>query len=295
MKYRLVLALAPALLFTACDKDDPRYEAEDERNPHFEDAQKAIHNRDYVAAVKSYENALRKSPKVASAHYELGMLYSEKLGEPIGAIYHLQKYLTERPSSDKAEMAKGHLDNARINFAATLPNSPVQNAELFAKIQAENFTLKKEREDNFKRIGDLENSLTATKEEGAKAFAQVEESKQKITVLEQQASMALAVTKAVPPNAPTAPATSATTAAQATLSPATAPGVATAIPTATPSVEINSSGRTHTIKQGDTLWKVAKQYYPKEVVAGIDRIKAANTDKLPEGKPLKIGTVITIP
>ncbi|MES2307712.1 MAG: tetratricopeptide repeat protein, partial [Verrucomicrobiota bacterium] len=132
MTIRRFFLLLPLLALISCDKDDPRYEAEDERNPFFEEAQKAVHDRDYEKAVKSYEAALRKNPKAAAAHYEIGMLYSEKLGDPIKTIYHLQRFLEERPNTDKAEMAKGHLDNAKITFAATLPNSPVQNAELFA-------------------------------------------------------------------------------------------------------------------------------------------------------------------
>ncbi len=299
MKYRLVLVLISALFLTACDKDDPRYEAEDERNPFFGEAQKAIHNRDYVAAVKAYESALRKSSKVATAHYELGMLYSEKLGEPIGAIYHLQKYLAERPTSDKADMAKGHLDNARTTFAATLPNSPVQNAELFTKIQAENFSLKKERDEHFKKISELEASLSSAKEEGAKALAQAEELKQKLTATEQQAALALSAAKAAPitnnPATSSAP-SNATSAAQTALTTSAPGSPSVTSPTSTPpSVETNASGRTHTIKSGDTLWKISKQYYPKDVVPGIEKIKAANKEVLPEGKPLKIGTVINIP
>lgn len=52
---------------------------------------------------------------------------------------------------------------------------------------------------------------------------------------------------------------------------------------------------THTIASGDSLWEISKKYYPDDIMNGIDRIKAANPDALPEGQALKIGTTIVIP
>jgi phage tail protein X len=49
------------------------------------------------------------------------------------------------------------------------------------------------------------------------------------------------------------------------------------------------------ITKGDTLWSIAKKYYPGQITSGIEKIKNANTDKLPEGKPLKIGVSLVIP
>lgn len=304
MNLRPLFFLLPILVFTACQKEDPRFEAEDERNPLFEEAQKAIHDRDFEKAVKSYESALRKNPKVAAAHYEIGMLYSERLGDPVKAIYHLQRFLDERPNTDKAEMAKGHLENAKITFAATLPNSPVQNAELFAKIQADNISLKKEREELYKKVSELEGALSSEKESHTKAIALLEEEKAKLTqsLNEAQKIASVAVTaptavaspvvNPVIPNTPT-PSPSATSQAQNALAVTSAPSQALSSPT--PAAVVPSEVRSYTITKGDTLWKISKKFYSKDVVNGIDRIKKANPEALPEGKPLKIGTVITIP
>lgn len=321
MTIRRLFLLLPLLLLISCDKEDPRLEAEDDRNPYFKEAQEAIHDRDYEKAVKAYETALRKNPKVAAAHFEIGMLYSEKLGDPIKTIYHLQRFLDERPTTDKAEMAKGHLDNAKITFAATLPNSPVQNAELFAKVQADNISLKKEREELYKKITDLEHSLVTVKEEQSKSLVMLEEEKVKgAKALEEAAakaaqSIAAVATPVIPGNQNTGVPTDkitpvavtqntppATAQAQTILAPETprTPVVGT-IKSATPVVNAAvtpngvASPKSYTIQKGDTLWKISKMFYPKDVVNGIERIKNANLDQLPEGKPLKIGTPITIP
>ncbi len=332
MTIRRLFLLLPLLLLISCDKEDPRLEAEDDRNPYFKEAQEAIHDRDFEKAVKSYETALRKNPKVAAAHYEIGMLYSEKLGDPIKTIYHLQRFLDERPNTDKAEMAKGHLDNAKITFAATLPNSPVQNAELFAKIQSDNLSLKKEREELYKKITEMEHALSASKEEQTKTVALLEEEKVKAAKTLEEATLkatqaASAVVSPVVPaevnsgnltdkvnpvavQQPSTPA-AATTQAQAALNKGISSTVPNTIQSTVPNNTVNAPGtfsappsnstpaataaRSYTIQKGDTLWKISKKHYPKDVVNGIERIKNANLETLPEGKPLKIGTAILIP
>ncbi len=326
MTIRRLFLLLPLLILISCEKEDARLEAEDDRNPFFKDAQEAIHDRDFEKAVKCYETALRKNPKVIAAHYEIGMLYSERLGDPIKTIYHLQRFLEERPNTDKAEMAKERLDNAKITFAATLPNSPVQNAELFAKVQSDNIALKKEREELYKKITEMEHSLTTSKEEQTKTVALLEEEKVKgAKALEEAALKASQSATAIiapvipavantgvttdkanpvavlPPTTPgTAPASAQ---AQAILNQGTSPAIPNGGKPVTPPVtssaalpaSTTTTARSYAIQKGDTLWKISKKHYPKDVVNGIERIKNANLETLPEGKPLKIGTLISIP
>ncbi|NBT89807.1 MAG: LysM domain-containing protein [Verrucomicrobia bacterium] len=56
-----------------------------------------------------------------------------------------------------------------------------------------------------------------------------------------------------------------------------------------------SSAKQHTIAKGDTLWKLAKTYYPASLDLNeeIKKIKAANPGM--DDRNLKIGTVINIP
>ncbi len=325
MTIRRLFLLLPLLILISCEKEDARLEAEDDRNPFFKEAQEAIHDRDFEKAVKSYETALRKNPKVIAAHYEIGMLYSERLGDPIKTIYHLQRFLDERPNTDKAEMAKERLDNAKITFAATLPNSPVQNAELFAKIQSDNIALKKEREELYKKITEMEQAVTTSKEEQSKTIALLEEEKVKgAKALEEAAlkatqSAAAMIAPVIPTETNTGaltdkaspiavlPSTTlgttpASAQAQAILnqggtSPIPNVGKASSPVTSPATLPASTATTAHSyaIQKGDTLWKISKKHYPKDVVNGIERIKNANLETLPEGKPLKIGTVISIP
>ena len=57
----------------------------------------------------------------------------------------------------------------------------------------------------------------------------------------------------------------------------------------------STGGKQHTIAKGETLWKLAKTYYPASLDLNeeIKKIKAANPGM--DDRNLKIGTVINIP
>jgi septal ring factor EnvC (AmiA/AmiB activator) len=83
-------------------------------------------------------------------------------------MYHFKQFLDNRPNDAKREVVQAHYDHAKINFAVTLPNSPIQNAEAVAKIQTENLTVKRSLDESAKKIVDLEKQLAQAKEESSK-------------------------------------------------------------------------------------------------------------------------------
>ena len=54
-----------------------------------------------------------------------------------------------------------------------------------------------------------------------------------------------------------------------------------------------SSGKTYTVKSGDCLWKIAKQFYGNG--AQYTKIYNANTDKIKNPNLIYPGQVLTIP
>lgn len=277
-----LLTVSALIVFglAACQPIDKNLEAEDSRNPHFKKAEGYVEAKNYIEAVREYEAALQANPNVALAHNELGNIYGEKLGDEISSMYHYSKFLELRPTSEKRETVQALLENQKYNLATKLPNSPVANAEMFAKLQSENANLKKELEDAKSRLARAE---------------------------QQQQQNAAAATPAPTPTpapvAPVAPATPepahAAKAAAATPAPATpvAPSTnahATPVP-AVPVAPVATEARSHTIAKGDTLWKIARKYYKGDINANMDKIKAANADQVDFTKPLKLGTVLVIP
>ena len=258
----LVLGLALA----ACDETNKNLDAEDTSNPHFQAAADALAQNDYAGAAKAYEDALAASPNVASAHYELGILYGDRLNDPVRAMYHYQAYIDRRPAAENRAQAEQLLEVQKKAFVASLPNSPIQNSEAVARIEAENRELRN-------RIADLQAKLAAAPAAGSSP----------------------------------APATGATVMGEETTT--TTESATETIPFATGSIlsevasettteevraaEPAQAARSHTVAQGDNLWKISKQYYEGNVMEGIKRIEEANPGVNP--KNLKIGTVLVIP
>ena len=269
------------LLTTGCQQNDKALAAEDDSNPHFHAATLQVQQQNFDAAAKEYEAALRANPAVSEAHYELGLLYADHLSEPIAALYHFNQYLLDRPNGENSQQAQARLNAVSIGFAATVPNSPIQNAEVFAKLQKDNQDLQHALATSTQRVNDLLSKLAAAaKQDGAA----------------DSSAPAAAVATVPALKDATAPAASETTAGAPAAVPVAAPALApVAAAPATPAPAAVAGEQEYVIVGGDTLWKIAKKFYPGHITEGINKIKAANTDILVEGKPLKIGTQIHIP
>jgi nucleoid-associated protein YgaU len=261
---KAIFIAACCLFLTQCKPPDKTLDYDDDRNPYFKKAAKAAQDGDYVAAAAAYDAALRANPQISMAHYELGLIYADKLGDQIGAMYHFKKHLDLNPTSPKQQTAKAYLDSAQVKFAATLPDSPVQNAEAFAKLQADNQALARANEEASAKIAALEARL------GNMA--------------------APAVSSPAPAAVSPAPLNPAATSPSTTVAAAPAH-----VPNPEPEPAPPKAARIYTIQAGDSLWKISSKHYPGDVKAGIQRILDANRDVLGENKPLKIGVTITVP
>lgn len=286
MKRSIYSLLLTPLFLISCQQAPPGSDAEDERNPFFRQASKDVADLNYPSAIKQFEKAIAANPNVVKAYLQIGLLYGDKLGDPVSAIYFYQKYLEARPNASEREEVLAAMEKAKIDFALSLTNTGIQNAAEIAKISKENVDLKQQ-------ITQLQGTLAAKE-------AQVS-----------QAAGAAAPPKATPVNAvvPAAPSAAAEKKATAKSTsgkvPESTPKAASADlpsvpPTAPPAAPAEaaaapSAGKQHTIAKGDTLWKLAKTYYPASLDLNeeIKKIKAANPGM--DDRNLKIGTVINIP
>ena len=266
----LLPILLAGVLLSSCSQTPPGSDAEDERNPFFRQATKDIADLNYPAAIKQFEKAIAANPNVAKAYLQIGLLYGDKLGDPISAIYFYQKYLEARPNAAEREEVLASMEKAKIDFALSLTNTGIQNAAEIARISKENVDLKQQ-------ITQLQGALAAKE-------AQVS-----------QVAGAAAPPKATPAVVPATP-PAAEKVTPRTES-ASMPSVPAATPPAAPAeAAVPPAGaKQHTIAKGDTLWKLVKEYYPASLDFNEDiaKIKAANPGL--DDRNLKIGTVIVIP
>ena len=278
MNRSILAALVASLALTSCQQAPPGSDAEDERNPYFRQANKDVADLNYPAAIKQYEKALAVNPSVVKAYYQIGLLYGDKLGDQISAIYFYQKYLEARPNAAEREEVVAALEKAKTDFSMLQTNSPTQNAAEIAKMSRENVDYKQQiaqlqaalaaKEAQLSQIGGAATPPKATAVVPATPAAQEKKSGAKPVV-----AKAEPVAKTDIPSVPAA-------------TPPAAPAEAAA-----PSAE----AKQHTIGKGDTLWKLAKKYYPASLDLNeeIAKLKAANPGL--DDRNLKIGTVINIP
>lgn len=262
--------LSLVLGFVACQPLQKGLDTEDDRNPFFRRAAKLAAEQNFHSALKEYEGALRANPNVPRAHVEMGLIYLDKLGDPVSAIYHFQQYLGNRPAAPDKEQIQTYIDKAKIDFAITLPNSTAQNAEEFARLKKEAMELRQS-------LAQTQNLLAQARDELAAAGA----------------------TTRLPAVDPVVPSASTPVIDFAT------PSSTTSIPAPDPvspqsnfppaSFAGSTGGRSHVIKQGDSLWKIAKAYYPDDINAGVKKIQDANPQKASNPSALKLGEELIIP
>jgi tetratricopeptide (TPR) repeat protein len=246
----LLLLLAAALAGCLPSGQSP---LEEENEPHFLTGKSRASAMDYRGAVEAFERALEVNPHSASAHLELGWLYDQKESDPAAAIYHYGRYLRQRPDAPNAETVNTRILACKQELARTVSLGPVtQNLQReFEQLTEEN-----------KRLRDEVQKLQAS-----------------------QAPRLAAPTNpaAGPPprrleTAPAArpqPESGAASPAPPANVPARAAGGA-------------ASGRTHTVKAGETPAAVARKYGVR-----VDALLAANPRLDP--RRLRVGQVLTIP
>jgi tetratricopeptide (TPR) repeat protein len=252
---RLAACAAVLLGLAACSNfnGNPLSDAD---NPDFQAGKRRKGSMDLDGAIDSFERVLQTNPTSGQAHFELGLLCEQHLGDYASAIYHFQKFLKLEPESNLSEMVQARVNSCKVELAKTVSFSMVSK----------------------------------------KAFAEMTRLATENTQLREQVMQLNMRLAAVPP--PPSNAALRVAAVEATPVPqVSAPGVsAPVVPTPTtqtpaqtsPQSPVTSNPRTYTIKAGDNLYRLSKQFS-----VSFTAIKSANPSVVPER--LKVGQVINLP
>lgn len=278
---RLLPLLAALLLLAGCPDAGRRAYTAELDEPAFRQAQSLMKSGRRQEALTAFLNVIEKRGHDApESHLEVGLLYLQHINDPLAAIYHFKKYLSIRPNSPQASLVRQRIDFAIREFAKTLPAQPMptqfERIDLLARIDR----LQRENEDLKQQLADLKAgrldarplsgggpaSSTGPAPAGGALFDPSSDSIPTVSTRPQ----ALVVRPAPPPMAVAAP----KQAGQMTAPPARA-------------------GRTHVVRQGDTLYQLADQYYRDK--SRWRDIFAANRDVMKSETDLKIGAVLRIP
>lgn len=139
LRFRPVVATGCLVfLLAGCDKSP--FDTRTERS--LDQAEQKQASQDFHGAVNSYEAALDGTSKSADVHFRLGLIYADKLNEPVSAVHHFRRYLEILPGGPHAREAKNNLDRLELTLATTLAGGTLITHAEATKIKAENKDLK---------------------------------------------------------------------------------------------------------------------------------------------------------
>lgn len=272
--------LAWALALIGCADDSRRSYAAEVDEPAFRQGQSLLKSGRRQEALAAFLNVIERRADAPESHLEAGLLYLQHINDPLAAIYHFKKYLALRPNSPQSGLVKQRIDFAIREFARTLPAQPLpsrfERIDLLAKVdrlQRENEELKQQLADL--RAGRLETPGLASP---AVPSATAMEGPFDLTPDDLPTVRTRPAAPAVPPRT-TAPAATRPDAPASQPRPSVAPSPGRA--------------RTHVVQPGDTLYKLAQQYYNDR--ARWRDIFAANRDVMKTETDLRIGMTLRIP
>ncbi len=140
MSFVAVLALSVGLMGCMGGSRDAR----EENHPLMRRALALKRAGDISGAIAGFHAALEKNPRLARAHLELGLLYDQEREDYIRAVYHYERYLEARPTTEKREIVEDLARRARLSFAATMAQTPPGAVEMIAALRRENELLRAE-------------------------------------------------------------------------------------------------------------------------------------------------------
>jgi LysM repeat protein len=111
------------------------------------DAETKSGQGDFLRAINLYEAALDDSPQCAEVHYKLGVLYDDKMKDPLNALHHFKRYLVLSPNGNHANEIKGFMQHDEIALVTSLSGDSVVTRADAANLRNENLNLRKKLED----------------------------------------------------------------------------------------------------------------------------------------------------
>jgi len=144
---RAIFAVLCGVMASGCFPNS-RGPFNEEKEPHFLNGRSLVNAMDYQGAINAFQKALEVNPRSASAHFELGWLYADKMSDPAAAIYHYQRYLELRPGAENAETVGQHIFRLKQELAKAvlpMPSTPGIQRDL-EKLAQENRAMQEELE-----------------------------------------------------------------------------------------------------------------------------------------------------
>lgn len=109
-----------------------------------EKAEKKLAEGDVHAALDAFEAALDGTEKAAEIHYRMGLIYDDKLKQPLSAIHHFQRYLEMAPTGAHAKDARNFIKEDELKIATTFGSGAMLSQEDAVRLKNDNLALRKQ-------------------------------------------------------------------------------------------------------------------------------------------------------
>jgi LysM repeat protein len=284
-----IVALLALLVVAGCDRGDTLTLSSETDEQFYRQGQQLSKQGRNQEALNAYLKVIAKRDETApESHLEVGLILLRHVKDPIAAIYHFRKYLELQPNSRQAVYVRGLIDTAKREFARTLPATPLESQADSLEKQDQIDRLLRENDQLKAELASLRGGV-APPPIRSRAVLDNNENAPGVPVI------TIPVTAAEPAPGPAAdesPVTSSPAASRQEEAPLVQ-AAPVAVPPTRPAAKPASSGRTHTVVKGDTLFSLAQKYYNNR--GKWREIYAANRDVMPSETSLKPGMQLKIP
>src|SRR5216110_3281510 len=131
-----------ACCFAGCDRVTTSRYAQQMQDADVKSAQ-----GDFDRAINLYEAALDDTPRCAEVHYQLALLYDDKLKDPLNALHHFKRYLVLSPNGPRANEIRASIKRDEVDLLTNLSGDAVLTGSEAARLRNENLSLRKELEE----------------------------------------------------------------------------------------------------------------------------------------------------
>ena len=128
------------------------------------DAEAKAREGNYAEAINLYEAALDGSAHSADVHYELALIYDDKMNDPLNALHHFKRFLALDPASKRAQEVKDFMKRDELTLLTNLTGDSMVPRSEVVRLNNENLNLRKQIGENW-----AENKAASAAEKSAAA------------------------------------------------------------------------------------------------------------------------------
>jgi len=140
MKVRLAVVIFLSLgVLSGCDRMVTPHETRLSN-----EAEAKVREGDYTKAINLYEAALDGSANSADVHYQLALIYDDKMNDPLNALHHFKRFLALDPANKRAQEVKNFMKRDELTLLTNLTGDAMVPRSELVRLNNENLNLRKQ-------------------------------------------------------------------------------------------------------------------------------------------------------